>query len=105
MPAVRVGRKGGARGELLETELAHTHWFGRLTGQQVLLLRTGAAHDEAALPTVVPAVDGGEFHLLAAHAHGRLRVGHPDRRVLAGGRFSAFFQQVRNTLADVAHPL
>lgn len=51
------------------------------------------------------AVDGGEFHLLAAHAHGRLRVGHPDRCVLAGGRFSAFFQQVRNTLADVAHPL
>lgn len=85
-------REGAARGELLVTELAHPHRFGRLTGKQELLLRTRAAHDKAAFPTVVAAADGGEFHLLAAHAHGRLRVGHPDGRVLAGGRFPAFFQ-------------
>lgn len=52
----------------------------------------------------MPSVDGGELHLLAAHAYGGLGVGDPDRCVLPGGRFPALLQQVRDTFADVAHP-
>lgn len=98
-------RRQASRRQLHVAELADAHGLGRLAGQQVLLLRARAAHHQAALPAVVAAADGGELHLLAAHAHRRLRVWHPDGGVLARRRLAALLDQVIHALPDVVHPL
>lgn len=90
--------------QLNVAELADSHRFGRLTREEVAFFGAGPAHDEAALPAVVAAADGGELHFLAAHAYGRLFVGNPDGRVVAARGFTALLKQVAHALPDVVHP-